>query len=288
MFQNISNFGEIIIKYAICSLVHSKPTLLNKIVTKIKSHNVEIFIHLDAKCDITDYSEIKDATFIKNRVNVYWGGRSMVVAMYNLIEYVVKNSNCDYILFISGEDFPIILPDKYHQFIDRSKCYIEYESLPRKDWYKGGVDRVSNFYIFNSPSSILSRAFVKLQKVINFERKYWNTTFKIYCGSQWININRKSAEYILNEWERYYDFFKNCRIPDEFIFQTILLNSPHKDKIVNTNLRFLYFEKNKLSPVYLDESYYADIISSKTLFCRKIFDESSYEKIDTFCKLNGL
>lgn len=266
-------------KYAICILAHNKPKLLSRITNYLANDNVEIFIHLDAKSDISEFNHIKDVTFIEKRVRVYWGRPSMVIAMYNLIEYVVYNTDCNYIMFISGEDFPIVSPDKYDSYIDVTKNYIEYEKLPKKNWYEGGIYRVNYYYFFNASKSIMARIVMKLQRMLKITRSYDKLPYTIYGGSQWININKEAAKYILLNWKKYFRFFKFSRIPDELIFQTILMNSPFKDTIINTHNRYLVFNSVEKHPQYLDVENISEIINSKALFCRKIKNDEVFDRL---------
>ncbi|WP_281884333.1 beta-1,6-N-acetylglucosaminyltransferase [Paenibacillus sp. YYML68] len=266
-------------KYAVCMLAHTKPELVERIVNKIAQPNVEVFIHLDAKCRIDEYSHISNALFIPNRVKVYWGGRSMIVAMHRLMQYVVNSTTCNYLLFISGEDYPLVRPDHYDLYIDPSRNYVEYAMLPRMDWHMGGMKRLRYYYWLNSPSSFLSRASVKLQKMIGLSRNL-HQSFAPYGGSQWMNMNREAAQYCLNNWDTYYRYFQYSSIPDELIFQTILMNSPLRESVSNHNLRYIYFENNNRNPSYLNESNYSAIAQSNALFCRKIKDVGTFERMD--------
>lgn len=257
-------------KYAICILAHKEPLLLMKIVKRLQSDNVEIFIHLDKKCNISDYKNVPGVTFINKREKVYWGGRSMVKAMYNLIEYVLLNSNCDYLLFISGEDYPIVLPKHYENYININYNYLEYEKLPRKSWYLDGLNRIKYYYLFRSPKSYLSKICIKIQEAFGIEKKISYLPYNIYGGSQWININRITAEYIIKNWRSYYNFFKFCLIPDEMIFQTIILNSILCETVINQNFRYLKYQKNGSNAAYITVDDVPEIIKRKPLFCRKV------------------
>lgn len=267
-------------KYAICILAHTKPALLSRLTDYLKRENVEIFIHIDAKSNISEFDHIQGVTFIKKRVKVYWGHYSMIKAMYNLIEYVVDNTDCGYIMFISGEDFPIISPDKYDSYIDVTKNYIEYEKLPKKNWYEGGINRINYYYFFNSSESIMARIVMKVQRVFNITRSFDKLPYVIFGGSQWININLDAAKYILQNWNKYYKFFKFSHIPDELIFQTILMNSPFKDTIVNRNYRYTDFYGDESHPRNLDVENLNEIITSGALFCRKIASECVFDRLN--------
>ncbi len=238
-----------------------------------------MIIHLDLRCKIEDFSFIESAIFIHNRVKVDWGGLTMVTAMINLLDYVVRNTGCDYILFISGEDLPIVNPKHYDEYIDNEKNYVEYEPLPKSNWFLGGMNRVEYYYPFKSPQSMHSQLLIKLQKRLKIKKDIKKLDFNIYGGSQWININRKTGLYILDHYRGYVDFFKFCSIPDEMIFQTIIMNSPLKETVVNTNYRYLRYDRDNSNAAYLDENDRGRILSTDPLFCRKIKDEESFMKL---------
>lgn len=267
-------------KYAICILAHKKPELLKKLVGSIRAGNTEILIHLDAKCDIRQYEPIDGATFITNRVKVYWGGRSMVIAMYNLIEHVIGKTGCEYLLFISGEDYPLAKPEDYDKFIDTGKNYIEYEAVPNKKWFSDGLARVLYYYPFRSSKTIGSRVAVKLQKVLKLKKNLQALGFRIYRGSQWININRHTAEFILKNWSPYYRFFKFCHVPDEMLFQSLILNSDLKQTVCNSNLRYLRYDNDEPNAAYLNSNDLENIRSSGFLFCRKIMDVKTFDEFN--------
>jgi len=260
-------------KYAICILAHKAPEHLERVVKKIKAENTQIYIHLDKKCDISDFNHIQNVTFICKREKVYWGGRSMVRAMLNLIEYVVSKTDCDYILFISGEDYPVVLPKDYNKYIDSKKNYLEYKKLPKDDWYMSGMNRIMYYYLFRCPKSLLSQICIKVQKLAGIKRNIDKLPFDVYGGSQWININRTAAEYIMNNWKSYFSFFRFCMIPDEMFFQTIILNSELKNSVDNTNHRYIrYDKKNSSNAAYINIYDIEHIKMCKPLFCRKVKD----------------
>jgi len=266
-------------KYAICILAHKDPVLLARIVNKLTADNVKIYIHLDKKSDINAFTKCVNAKFIKERENVYWGGRSIVKAMYNLLYNVIMDNECDYILFISGQDYPLVLPEKYDCVIDKNNNYIEYYDFPRADWYNGGLDRIRYYYLVENNKSFIYKASVKIQKLLKVNRKVKHD-FTLYCGSQWINININTAKEILNSFKYYYKYFKLTHIPDEMIYQTIIMNSKHKEYVVNDNLRYIRFINNLPNPKVLDDTDFNDIITSKALFIRKVESNSLLDKVD--------
>jgi hypothetical protein len=75
---------------------------------------------------------------------------------------------------------------------------------------------------------------------------------------------------------------------DEIYFQTILLNSPFKEKIVNNNLRYIdWTRRNGNFPAILDESDFQSLAHSDKVFARK-FEFPVSEKLKQMINENVL
>jgi hypothetical protein len=68
-------------------------------------------------------------------------------------------------------------------------------------------------------------------------------------------------------------------VPDEIFFQTILMNSPHAENIINDDLRYLdWKDRNSGSPAVLSKTDLSNLLVSQKLFARK-FDVKVEPKI---------
>ena len=89
-------------------------------------------------------------------------------------------------------------------------------------------------------------------------------------------------EYINNfilQNNAFVNYFKYVFIPDEVFFQTIILNSPFKDNVINDDLRYVDWENpNPNVPAILGENDWTTIINSSKFFARK-FDITRDSKI---------
>jgi hypothetical protein len=73
-------------------------------------------------------------------------------------------------------------------------------------------------------------------------------------------------------------FFRHALHPDELFFQTVLLNSPLADTVVDDHLRFIDWRDDPGSPAVLQTPDRDAMIASGKLFARK-FDTSVDEGI---------
>jgi hypothetical protein len=67
-------------------------------------------------------------------------------------------------------------------------------------------------------------------------------------------------------------FFRHVYIPDELMFQTILMNSALRDAIVDDNLRYVEWGREP-APAILTRADLPEMLQSGALFARK-FDET--------------
>jgi len=118
-----------------------------------------------------------------------------------------------------------------------------------------------------------------------------DTGYKFYGGSSWLSITGGCLEYILVYLEEnpdYTNLFRNSICSDELFFQTILLNSIYKEKIVNDNKRYIKWNHGNSSPKTLTIDDYNEILLSKKLWARKldmIEDEKILFEIETKTKI---
>jgi Core-2/I-Branching enzyme len=67
-------------------------------------------------------------------------------------------------------------------------------------------------------------------------------------------------------------FFEHVFVPDELFFQTLVLNSPHRDSVVDANLRYIDWSTTP-GPKVLRTDDLEALLGSGMLFARK-FDET--------------
>jgi hypothetical protein len=175
----------------------------------------------------------------------------------------------DYIVLLTGQDYPIKSNKYIHDFFEKSngKSYLEYFSLPNKIWKSenGGMDRINywNLYFLGRPRKIFPR----------FDLTYLNylENFKLFGGSAYWCLARDCVEYIIErlQWDdSIIKFWKYVRIPDEGFFQTILLNSHLKGQLINDNFRYIDWVSTP-HPEILNKHNYKQFINSNKLFARK-------------------
>ena len=105
-----------------------------------------------------------------------------------------------------------------------------------------------------------------------------------YGGDTWFCLAKKHVDYILEFLDDKPDlcaFFKHAFAPDEMFFQTIIMNSPLKDTLVNDNLRYIdWSRKGASSPAILTVDNADNLLNSAKFFARKFDIEMDEEILD--------
>jgi hypothetical protein len=255
-------------------LAHNTPLSLERLVNRLIYDNTDIYIHLDKKQPISAYrhiSALPGVVFITNRVDVTWGNYSMIAATIKSMGEILKSANSySHINLLSGADYPLKSPDKIQSFLfeNTGKTFIRWKHI-YNEWgeTKSRFDKYS-FGDYKFPFRY------KLQKIFNRRlapRKLPNG-LEPFGFSQWFTITPECAAYVIQYLEKndkVRRFFRMTWAADELVFQTILLNSPLKDKLINDHLRYIKFKRKARSPEILTIADKHALISSDKFYARK-------------------
>jgi len=245
-----------------------------------------VYIHIDQKSEVpAKYIEYLDqkstVRLISREFNINWGGVNHLNAILLLAREALKDKSNIAFHLITGHDYPIKNLEEFNRFhfVNGTNSYMEYFPLPFDSWPRGGIDRLSRYNIndYVDGRKGLKKIFVegvlKLQRIFGITRKFSDKFPKLYGGSTYWTLSRDCVEYVFKYMDAHPDFkkrFDYSFCSEEIFFQTVLLNSPLKDNIIQDNLRFIVWEvRNGNFPANLDMRDFEDITKSKALFARK-------------------
>ncbi len=279
--------------------VHKNPEQVNSFISQlISDQQADIYIHADKRSREVFEARLQigpGITLLEESIECEWGDISQVDATLLLIkEALASNQNYDFLCLRSGQD--LMVSSGFKQFLqeNRNKVFVSYRRMEQDElglmkimWPKAARRR----YTTPHPIRILRRGLISLsRKGVNLlpNKKEWPEEFAFYKGSQWFTIPGETARYILdflkdNTW--FHEYFKHTLVPDESFFQTLLLNSPFRDSIVNNNLYFVKWgetlsERN--SPQTLAAEDIPVIEESGKFFARKFDARLDQAIVDYF------
>lgn len=277
------------LKICFLILAHKNPSQLITFVNALDCKNFSFFIHINKDSNIMNHKSLEklknkeNVFFIEERKKIAWGGYSIVEVSLLLLKEALKNNKNDYISLHSGQDLPIKNKDEIIDYLNlnHGREFIEFWKIPKVGWgAENGLERIENYWFTDKYGFDDSLKMVQKQKKLNIKRKYFRN-IQPYGGSTWWTITRECGEYIIdyvNQNKTFCDYYKYTLLPDEGFFQTIILNSHFKDKVINNNLRHIEWEEWQSHPNIFREYDYNKLISSDRLFARK-FDIDVDNKI---------
>jgi hypothetical protein len=240
-----------------------------------------VFIHIDKKtCIPAVLQQLNtiDNVIAISRYEVPWGGYQHVLAFLSLIDLALRNIKAPcYLHLITGQDCLCKSAEELRSFFceGNKHNYMDCTDDPCFNF------RCRTFYrndLINYKSKIgnfVTKAMYVIQKGIGIHRKCPHN-FKVYKGLVYVSITREFAEYVLSflntpNGEHYFKWIKWCFVPEEFFFQTLLMNSPFADTLINNNYKYaIWKEKHGARPGILDEMDIGQIKISDAFFARKI------------------
>jgi hypothetical protein len=266
------------------------PEQLGRLVHSLDTAGSSFLLHVDKKADANVFRNVfaglghLSNTYFLKRHTCYWGGFGHVAATLEGIRTLLKlRIPFDYLVLLTGQDYPIKSNGYISRFLGRHyrMYFVDHIPLPHHDWENSGKDREQLWLL-----RVLHRH-VRILPPCGLLRRRVPTDMSLFGGSSYWCITRQCAEYIhafVAEHPDYARFFKYVDVPDELFFQTILINSPLRDTIVNDDLRHIVWrDPSAGSPAVLTEVDFAGLASSSKLFARKFdtrVDKRVLDRID--------
>ena len=227
----------------ICALIlaHHKPKLLGRLVSRLKRAGVEAVVHVDGKIDeapFRDTCEGNGARFVDKRVEVSWGGFSMVQATANLAAVGLEDQNHTHFYHISGDTYPIVPDGLLIELLTQNYDFIDnYEAKPGTQAYK----RISQTFLPDTRigsllhglpheeryvTSDVVNAFADIARVqaMKASRSF---PWRYAKGANWWGFRRASlltCLSVLSDRPDFVDWFRYASNPDESFFNSAALN----------------------------------------------------------------
>lgn len=262
-------------KIAHLILAHKDPAQLQRLLSALDHPQMDFFIHLDKKSDESSFRHLasqRGVHFISNRINVRWGCYSLVQAQLNGIKEILSTGGYDYINVLSAQDFPLRSAGNIFEFFATNKgtefiSSVAYDDDPA--WWDEAMHRVRryNFQNWRIPGKYrLQFIFNRLMPARSFPLSY-----TLVGRSQWFSITTDCARYMLDFLDKHPEvvrYFKYVWGADEFIFSTIVYNSPFRSRSKD-NLMYTDWSEGKPNPKLLTVKDFDALIHSNKLFARK-------------------
>lgn len=273
-------------RHAYLILAHADAEQLQRLVEALDDPRNDIYIHIDAKSDISLFEGISTRRarldFIAERVDVRWGHTSVMHAEYALFRCVAGGAYSR-IHLLSGADFPLRSQDYIHRFFStrRNEEFIEILDMdPEARW--GEISkkmRVYNPFMAQGASRTawVGRLFVwirrmsmMVQTVVGVRRRY--TFNDLRKGAEWVSVTQEFVDALMSHEMQIKREYRLTNCCDEIYKQTVAWNTHFRQRLSTMgSLRLIDFDRgNGYSPYTWRESDIEELAASDALFVRKV------------------
>lgn len=255
---------------------YKNPDQAVRLIRRLNADDVHFFVHVDKKTDESVYAQI--VAPLNELPNVHflarhrcdWGGFGHVKAtIKGIAEIVRRGLEPDYVILLTGQDYPLVTNAAMKEFFARNNgaSFLSHFPLPSKEWEGGGIPRIDRWHI-----RIRGRHYAVSGRRLSIER-HMPLDLRPFGGSSYWCLSWRCVDYVnrfILENPSYIRFFRYVDVPDEIFFQTILLNSPLRETVVDDDLRYIHWQDwNDARPAILGREDFEAVMSSGKLFARK-------------------
>jgi hypothetical protein len=269
--------------FVICA--HKNPVQIGRLIRSLAGPGRRFFIHIDKKSPLhvrthltREIASLPDIHFLASHVCNWWDFGQVRSVLKAITAVVERGMSCDHLVFLTGQDYPI-KPQRYMDALlgaHPGRSFLSYSRLPFPLWIGGGHSRYKRWYFtLGNQVVVLPNDSGRRYRLANlcFRERHLPSGLVPYGGWAYWCLARQAIEYVYDTTRRRPEltrFFRHVQIPDEMFFQTLLLNSPLADTIINTDLRFVSWpEPGATHPRILTMADMPSLSSSGALFARK-------------------
>jgi hypothetical protein len=265
------------LKLAYFIMCHKNSSQVARLIKAIYQKDNIYLLHTDLKSGENYLDELKslcqsyDNVYFMDPIVVSWGGWSLVEVQNRAIKKLLElDQEWKYFINLSGQCYPLKSQNEIKAFLKESNSsHIYFNNLLDPFYFQFFVERQET--IIKELNGVAIDTGVKR---LYFSQEFGDDLF-LGMGSQWVMLERDFCEYLCAEnplIERFITYFKTFNIPDEHFIQTIIVNSPFIERVVNNIYRHIYIPTNESHPKIFTADDYKDLIATDCFFARK-FDE---------------
>jgi hypothetical protein len=274
-------------------LIHAHKDLdqLNGLIEQLLDDEFCIVVNVDLKSALDVGRVHPGARLVQRRIAIHWGDFSQVQATLNSLgEIVAAVPAFDKVLFVSAQDFPLLANAELKRELARLAHHelLDSVAVGPHDW--SCAHRYEYFYRPNGGTlaDLACRLGNRAMRMAGLRRRMVNG-LQPWGGSSWWALSRPCIEFILASVAAdpgLIRFFRSVSCPDELFFQTLVMNSPFRERVLSNNFRYIQWPlTGARNPKVLERADYELIRQSGAHFCRKIEPVASAELLPLLLRL---
>ena len=259
-------------------LIHAHKDLgqLNALIGQLADEDMLVFVNLDCKSAIDPAQVDPRAQLVRRRIAIHWADISQVEAtLHSLAEIVAAVPVFDKVLFISGQDAPLLSNAALRDALAglRGRELIECTPVGPTGWR---CEERYQYYHFQSRGRAAMLAARLLERAMRASglRRPMLRGYRCFGGSSWWALSRPCIVHLLGMVAAdpaLLRYFRHVACCDELFFQTLVMASPFGARVLSQNFRHMQWPDGAArNPKILVAADFPRIAASGAHFCRKI------------------
>jgi hypothetical protein len=264
---------------------HHRPKQLHRLVDRLTTPSASFFIHVSARTPRAEYAAMRaglagrtDVHWVP-RVPAYYAGFSLVDSTLTGLAEVVRAGLPAHTVLLSGQDYPLRPAAEIERFVAEhpGQSLLEHFPIPTVRWAgeDGGLRRIRyrHFERIHYRTRILR---------IPGLRRSFPPGLEPWGGSAWGILSAEAVRTVLafrDERPDAHRFFKRVKTPDEIYLQTVLVNSPLRERLVDEAVHHIEWIGGSHPRTFVTEDF-ERLVSSGMPFARKFDVDVDAEILD--------
>lgn len=262
-------------------LMHKNAGQAARLVRRLSTDRSRFLLHVDRRAGRTLEEEmrghlarVEGVSFVP-RQRCFWGGFGMVRATLRALDELFRTGeDFDHVALVSGQDYPLRPPEEIEQTLGSAlpSSFMSVGTLPDV-WSDEAHWRTEQWHLVS---------YIALHLRVPWRRRIPGDLIP-YGGEAWVTLSRAAAAHVTRfarENPRFVRFFEHVLHPDEIFFQTIMMNSPLRETVVDDHLRYVDWSASPGHPAVLTGADRLALLTSGKLFARKFDDTVDREILD--------
>jgi len=272
-------------------IAHKNPQQVRRVFSAIYRPQDVVVLHFDRRSprelhDLgRDLVEKHENVILLPPRSIVWGGFQAAQVQLEAMKTALKaNGRWHHFINLSGQDFSLKSIDALDEYLRQRQAYSFlnwFEPLNSNLW-KNARERIDRYYLAEPwlDRILKVRGFGRrLRKLLGWQNRLPSLPlfhreeppFRYYGGSNFVVLNRAACEYaVFDPRARHISrWLSHSLHSDEIFIQSILLNSPLRNHLVNRNLHEIDFPPGSPHPRIFEPRDLDKLLSSEQFFARK-------------------
>lgn len=259
-------------------LIHAHKDLaqLNALLARLCDPDFVLYVHLDRKWRVDPAQVDARAHQIGPRLGVRCGSFSQVQAtLASLRQILAREPAFDKLSFLSAQDYPVLSNAALKQALAACAGSELIDTVPIGPEGWPAQYRHQYFYSEGSaPPLRLACALANRALRLAGRTRRFPAGLQPYGGATWWTLSRPCLAELLARVDLrpgLVRFFRTVLCPDEMFFQTLVMASPFRSRVLARNYRYVQWPAGMArNPQILVDADFERILASGAYFCRKL------------------